>query len=101
MVQAARAALTVCQRLEADSRLDGRLRFNGQEIEIFINDRLLAPNSDTTREAAAPELEAFAGKLFRGVEYSTSYECDPRKLFAVSIKAGRPLSAVDLLERLS
>jgi hypothetical protein len=101
LAQAARAALTVCQRLEADSRLDGRLRFNGQEIEIFINDRLLAPNSDATREAAAPEVETFAGKLFQGVEYSTSYERDPRKLFAVSIKAARPLFVADLLERLS
>jgi hypothetical protein len=99
--QAARAALTVCRRLEAESRLEGRLRFSGQEIEIFINDRLLAPNSDATREAAAPEVETFAGKLFRGVDYSTSYERDPRKLFAVSIKAARPLSAADLLERLS
>src|SRR3984957_6033310 len=44
--QAARAALTICQRLEGDSRLDGRLRFNGQEIEIFVNDRLVAPNTD-------------------------------------------------------
>src|SRR5882724_12691171 len=33
--QAARAALTACQRLEAEVRLGGRLRFNGQEIEIF------------------------------------------------------------------
>jgi len=40
--QAARAALIACQRLEADPRLRGRLRFNGQEIEIFVNDRLLA-----------------------------------------------------------
>ncbi len=100
LAQAARAALTVCQRLEADSRLDGRLRFNGQEIEIFINDRLLAPNSDATREAAS-DFQAFSQKLFRGVEYSTSYERDPRKLFAVSIKAARPLSVADLLERLS
>ena len=101
LAQAARAALTACQRLEADSRLDGRLRFNGDEIEIFINDRLLAPNIDATREAAAPEVETFARGLFRGVEYSTSYERDPRKLFAVSIKAARPLSVAHLLERLS
>src|SRR3984893_9460867 len=35
--QAARAALTACQRLEAKSRLGGKVRFNGQEIEIFID----------------------------------------------------------------
>src|ERR1700682_2051227 len=54
--QAARAALTATQRLEADPRLDGNLRVSGQEFEIFFNDRLLAPNTDDTRKAAEPEL---------------------------------------------
>ncbi len=99
--QAALAALTVCRRLETDPRLGGKLRFNGQEIEIFINDRLLAPNSDATREAAAPEVEAFSRKLFQGVGYSASYERDARKLFAVSIKVARPFSVADLLQSLS
>src|SRR5581483_10654466 len=38
--QAARATLTAAQRLEADSRLNGNLRVNGQEMEISVNDRL-------------------------------------------------------------
>src|SRR5665213_978483 len=42
--QAARAALIAFQRLETDPRLGGKLRFNGQDLEIFINDRILAPN---------------------------------------------------------
>src|SRR6266851_10518714 len=41
--QAARAALLACQRLESEPRLGGELRFNGQEIEIFVNDRMVAP----------------------------------------------------------
>src|SRR3981081_2565368 len=98
--QAARAALTACQRLEADSRLGGRLRFNGQEIEIFINDRLLAPNSDATREAFDSDFQIFFEKLFRGREFSMSYGSDPRKLFAVSVKAAQPFPATDLLENL-
>ena len=98
--QAARAALTACQRLEADSRWGGMLRFNGQEIEIFINDRLLAPNCDATREAFHSDLQIFSEKLFRGSEYSFSYESDPRKLFTVSVKAAQPFPVADLLERL-
>src|SRR6267142_1781081 len=85
--QAARAAFTACRRLESDPRLAGKLRFNGQEIEIFINDRLLAPNSDATREAADSDLRIFFQNLFRGSEYSMSYGSDPRKLFTVSVKA--------------
>src|ERR1700688_5116740 len=51
LAQAARAALAACLRLEAEPRLDGKFRFNGQDIEIFINDRLIAPNNAATREA--------------------------------------------------
>jgi hypothetical protein len=99
--QAARAALTACQRLEADPRLGGRLRFNGQEIEIFINDRLVAPNSDATRKAFDPDFQAFSKKLFRGGEYSLSYDGDPRKLFAVTLKSAQPFPVADLLGSLT
>ena len=37
---------------------------------MFVNDRLLAPNRDSTREAVKPELQEFLGKLFRGSEYT-------------------------------
>src|ERR1700726_3862245 len=40
LAQAARSALSACQRLEEEPRLNGKFRFNGQEIEIFVNDRL-------------------------------------------------------------
>jgi hypothetical protein len=99
--QAARAALTACRRLEAEPRMNGKLRFSGQEIEVFINDRLLAQNSDATRQAVASDLRAFSQKLFRGGEYSLSYAHDPRKLFAVSLKPAQPFSAADLLQQLA
>src|ERR1700730_11204445 len=93
--QAARAALTACQRLEAESRLGGKLRFNGQEIKIFINDRLLAPNSDATREGLNPDFKIFIENLFRGSEYSMLYGSDPRQQFAVSLTAAQPFSVAD------
>jgi hypothetical protein len=98
--QAARAALTACQRLEAEMRLGGKLRFNGQEIEIFINDRLLAPNCDATRKAFDSNFKTFSEKLFRGSEYSLSYGNDPRKLFSVSVNAAQPFTVAKLLEHL-
>src|SRR6202165_5062246 len=71
--QAARAALMACQRLEAESRMGGKLRFNGQEMEIFINDRLLAPNSGATRQAFESDFENFFKQLFQGKNFSTAY----------------------------
>src|SRR5216684_3355934 len=87
--QAVRAALTACQRLEAEPRLGGRLHFNGQEIEVFINDRLVTLNRDATREAVRADFQMFFQKLFRGSEYSLSYGNDPRSLFAVCVKASQ------------
>jgi hypothetical protein len=98
--QAAHAALTACQRLEAEPRLRGRLRFNGREIEFFINDRLLAPNCDATREAFDSEFKTFSEHLFRESEYSMSYGSDTRKLFAVSVKAAQPFTVTELLEKI-
>ena len=98
--QAARAALMACQRLEADSRLSGKLRFNGQEIVLFINDRLLAPNSEATREESQADFDTFFHKLFRGCQYSVSYGSDSRRLFSVSVKASHSFAVADLLANL-
>jgi hypothetical protein len=98
--QAVAAALAACQRLEADTRLEGRFRFNGKQLELFVNDRLLAPNHESTRKAAEPELREFLGKLFRGSNYSLLFDGDPRKLFAASVEAAQPFAVADLLANL-
>src|SRR6266568_7946018 len=38
LIQAALAVLTAALRLQEDTRLDGKLYFNGHDIEIFVND---------------------------------------------------------------
>jgi hypothetical protein len=101
LAQAAEAALMACQRLEADPRLGGQLRFNGKEIEIFVNDRLVAPNRDATRDAVRPELETFCRGLFPDSEVLLSHSNDPRRLFAVSVKASRRYSMAELLANLN
>ena len=101
LTQATRAALRACQRLEAEPRLSGKFRFNGQDIEIFINDRLAAPNNAATREAFDSDFHLFSRKLFRGMEYSISYGTDPRSLFTAFVKAARPFSVAELLEALA
>ena len=99
--QAARAALTACQRLEAEPGLEGKFRFGGREIELFFNDRLLAPNRETTREAAQPDIDDFFQRLLRGGEYSLSYGSDPRRLFAVFATSSRPFLVSELLANLN
>lgn len=98
--QAVRAALTACQRLEADPRLEGRILFSGQEMEFFVNDRLLAPNLPATREAVRPDFDAFFRGMFRGGEFSLSHSNDSRRLFGVSVKTARTFSIGDLMANL-
>ena len=101
LAQAAVAALTACQRLESEPSLGGLFRFNGQDIEFFINDRLIAPNDAATREAFDADFHLFSQKLFQGKEYSISYGTDPRSLFTAYVKAARPFSVDELLEAIT
>jgi hypothetical protein len=98
--QATRAALIACQRLEEEPLLAGKLRFSGQEVDIFVNDRLLVPNVIANRRILQPEFDTFSRKLFAGAECSFSYAADPRSLFTVSLKAARPFSIANLLVNL-
>jgi len=101
MSQAARAALKACQRLETDPSLAGQLRFNGQDVEVLINDRLLVPNCDQTRETLSPDFQVFGNRLFGGREYALSYDPDPRQLFRVFLHASQPIPVTDLLANLA
>ena len=101
LAEAARAALVACERLETEPRLEGKIRFNGRDIELFVNDRLLAPNNDSTRRALDADFHLFSQKLFRGKEYSISYGDDPRGLFTAQLKSAHPHSVAELLEALA
>ncbi|HEX5411813.1 MAG TPA: hypothetical protein VFZ27_08110 [Terriglobia bacterium] len=99
--QATVAALRACRRFESDPRLNSKFLFNGHEIEISINDRLLAPNNPETREAIQPDLAALLQELFAGGEYSLSYENSPRNLFSVSVKTSDTFTIEELLQNIS
>lgn len=99
--QAARAALAAFQRLESEAALKGQLRFGGRELEVFVNDRALAPNDMATRAATQTELQAFFGKLFQGAGYALSHEAEPRRLFGVRAKTSRPFTVAELLANLA
>jgi hypothetical protein len=120
LIQATRSALLACQRLESDTRLNGKFHFNGRDVQLIINDRLLAPNNEQTRQAAAPDFQLLANKLFAQPGsfaaasvgestdelidqpgYSLSYSTDPRRLLSATIRASNPLSTGELLNNLA
>jgi hypothetical protein len=99
--QAVRGALVACQRLEEEPELNGSLRFGGHEVEMFVNDRLLAPNTEDTRQALEPHIRALGQRLFKGAEFSLRPEQDdPRKLFSVLIRTDTAFQTAKLLKNL-
>jgi hypothetical protein len=80
--QAYGAALDACGRLEREPEFGGKLKFNRDAMEVFVNDRLLAPNNDETWTVLRPALEEeFAGFAIRRTG-------EPRDLFRVSVSRG-------------
>jgi len=99
--QAACSALKACQRLEAEAALENKIHFNGHDVELFINDRLLAPNREDVRQMFQPDFKALLDKLFRGSDYAMSYDADPRRLLGLSAKSSRPFSIAELINNLA
>ena len=79
LAQAHEAALAACDRLEKEAAFGGKLKFDRNKLEVFVNDRLLAPNTDETWQSLKPELE----KYFAGSTIESHGE--PRDLFRVAV----------------
>jgi hypothetical protein len=58
--------------LEQEPALRGRLRFAGNQVEIVVNDRLIAPNSDEVFEAIRPEIDFLARRLYASANFTLS-----------------------------
>src|SRR6202034_2738974 len=79
-----RRTLYVAALLEKERVFDGKLRFAPSELLFRVNDRLAATNDDTTFAAFAPELSAFAEKVY-GERCELRRVGGPKELFAVQI----------------
>ena len=84
LIQAAHAALSAMRILEKENRV----RFIGNEVQIIINDRLLAPNNSETFAALKDDLEAFFRILYNGAEETLVHQAtEPRARFIVDASA--------------
>lgn len=93
-----REALRAAAKLEQEAELAGKLRFRTDEIEIRLNDRLLAPPTEQTITAVAPDIRAIAGILYPGTTPKIESSTTPLVEFRIKSTAGVPLAT--LLERL-
>ncbi|HEU0291746.1 MAG TPA: hypothetical protein VFR47_03375 [Anaerolineales bacterium] len=97
LAQALRATLTAAQILQKENGL----KFNGSEVQIIINDRLLLPNTAETFEALEHDLRDFFNKLYSGAEYTLAHNDNPRERFTVNIRTSASFDVETLLKNLS
>ena len=97
LLQAFRAALLACRRLEAEPEFAGSLKFNGARCEVTLNDRLLAPNSEETWLALKPDFESVLASLFRNTGCAMDRLGEPRERFRIGVSARSAVSTDSLL----
>lgn len=96
-----RSALENCQRLEQDPALRGKLRFVGNQLEILVNDRLVAPNTRDAFEEIKPEIDFLARRLYSTTNFTLlrNHE-DPRHRLNVTLSTPLSFETKTLLENL-
>jgi hypothetical protein len=78
--------IKAAMKLEAEPTLNGRLKFQTNEVLIRLNDRLLAPNTPQTFAAIKEDLQAVGDKLFGGKPFSIKTTDSPLALFEVHLR---------------
>ena len=102
IADAFRRTLHAASLLEADATLasgGAKVRFRTDEIQLRINDRLAASNTDVTFAAVKPELDGFCRELF-GAPCDITRTGDAKSLFTVKIAAGAKTDVATLFARL-
>ena len=79
-----------CRLLESEPEFQNKLRFNEDEIELTLNDRLLYPNRGETLQALEPAIRAFVDHLGGGNSYTLKRAEDPRERFRINIVRNLP-----------
>jgi hypothetical protein len=91
----ARSALLACCRLEDETAI----RFRGDRLQVFANDRLRAPNTPETLAALRPSLLDLLHTLYGDVDLTLTRESDPQERLGVQVEAPAAVDIRTLLQR--
>jgi hypothetical protein len=92
--------LANCCRLEEEPKLEGKLRFSGQQIDITVNDRLVA-NTGEAFEKIRPEMDFLARRLYATTNFiMIRNQQDPRCRLNVTLSTPLVLATRTLLNNL-
>lgn len=80
------AAVELTRRASALLEVPLPVKFRHDRIDFWINDRLLAPNSDETFEVLQKDFQSAGGRIFSGQKFSVErITSDPRDRFGVRL----------------
>jgi hypothetical protein len=97
----ARKALKAARLLSEDAALEGALKVQGNQLQFFANDRLVAPNTDAAFAELEPTLRGFLDRLYASAPYTLVREPDPKERLSVRVQTDNAVSLETLLSRLS
>ncbi|MBI4444840.1 MAG: hypothetical protein HY645_02925 [Acidobacteria bacterium] len=96
-----KATLTACRRLELDPLWKDGLTFQGDEFQLIINDRLLAPNTDETLQKLQPTLLPFLARFYKGANLVVNRDENEKQRFSMAVRSDTTFSVEELLANLS
>ena len=94
------SSLQCCIKLENHSELQGRVKFNGGEVQFIANDRLQAANTEENRQCFQQHLSPILDTLYGSQKYT--FECinQSEDRLAVTARTTSSLDLSDLIEKL-
>lgn len=90
--QAFEAARNAAKLLEQEEAFKGKLKFDAGDVEVIINDRVVAPNTDATYDALAPEIKKFFAGLYGNDDFVLEHRGEPRERLRVGVKTAKPVA---------
>ena len=96
-----RTLLAACQMLEDEAALGDRVRFRGDELHVFANDRLRSPNTAESLSAFEPAVRELSHSLYGDTSATvTPLPADRRERLGVRVTAAQAADVRTLLARL-
>jgi hypothetical protein len=94
-------ALMACQQLESEAALQGKLQFRTDTLELRLNDRLHAPNTEETYRELRQHLDPFLAQLYPEEQVTIEYNNASQARLTVAVTIKPAVNVDTLLARLS
>ena len=95
------ASLRGCMKLESHPELQGRLKFNGNEVRFIANDRLQALNTEDNIQLFKQHLSPVLDTLFSPNNYTFENEKQPNERLGVIARTTESADLSDLFKKLA